>query len=100
MDWNLVTMSGRLTAPVEIRTLNSGAVMARYLLTVVSDFPAKRVDIIPVSQWDPPSEVANFASGTRLLAVGSMQRRFWDEGFGAGSNLEFVATHVGRPCES
>lgn len=94
MDLNLVIVSGLLAAPPELRTLDSGAIVARYLLTIRSNEPKRRVDVVPVTQWNPPSEASTYSSGSRLYAVGSIQRRFWDASAGRRSRLEFVATRV------
>ncbi len=98
MDTNFVILSGELAAPVELRTLNSGAITARYLLTIRSDDPKRRVDVVPVTQWDPPSGAFAYSTGTRLYAIGSVQRRFWSGIEGRRSQLEVVATQVVRSC--
>lgn len=94
MDMNLVVISGLLAAPPELRTLDSGAVIARYLLTTRTDEPRRRVDVVPVTQWNPPSEASTYASGSRLCAVGSIQRRFWDAADGRRGRLEIVASQI------
>lgn len=96
MDLNLVVLSGRLAAPPEIRQFESGSRLARYLVTVRSEEPVKRVDVVPVTLWDPPAELldADPAPGTRLWVVGSVQRRFWSAEEGRRSRLEIVADQV------
>lgn len=96
MDWNLVVLTGLLAAPTEIRTLDSGAVVAKYLLSVRATEPTRRLDVIPITQWDPPSEASTYSSGTRVKAVGSIQRRFWEGDSGRRSHIEFVASLVER----
>ena len=93
MDLNLVVLSGRLAAPTEMRTFESGARLARYLVTCRSDEP-RRVDVIPVTTWDPPPEMEDIGPGTPLWVAGSAQRRFWDTGTGRRSRLEIVADQV------
>ena len=97
MDENIAIVTGLLTSPTEIRTLDSGAVIARYLLAVRSTEPRHRLDVIPVTQWNPPSEASTYSSGTRLRAVGSFQRRFWDDDRGRRTRLEVVAETVDQP---
>ena len=95
MDFNVVVLDGRLAAPPEIRQFDSGAMLARYLLTVGSERP-RRVDVIPVTLWDPPEDLINAepAPGRRVFVVGSVQRRFWSESEERRSRLEIVAAQV------
>ena len=96
MDLNLVVVSGRLAAPPEIRQFESGARLARYLVTVRSEEPARRVDVLPVTLWDPGDELldADPAPGERVWVAGSVQRRFWSATEGRRSRLELVADQV------
>ena len=48
MDLNLAVIAGTLAAPPEIRTFDSGSRLARYLVTIRSTEPRKRVDVVPV----------------------------------------------------
>lgn len=103
MDLNLVVLCGRLAAPVEVRQFESGTQMVRVLVTVRSEEP-RRVDVIPVCQWDPDPEsletLRDAAPGTRLWVAGSTQRRFWDGSEGRRSRLEVVADQICvRPAE-
>lgn len=96
MDLNLVVVSGRLAAPPELRQFESGARLARYLVTVRSDEPSRRVDVLPVTLWDPDDELldADPAPGRRVFVVGSVQRRFWSATEGRKSQLELIADQV------
>jgi single-stranded DNA-binding protein len=96
MDLNLVVVSGRLAAPPELRQFESGARLARYLVTVRLEEPTRRVDVLPVTLWDPDAELldADPAPGARVWAVGSLQRRFWSATEGRRSRLELVADQV------
>lgn len=96
MDLNLVVIAGRLAAPAEIRQFESGSMLVRYLLTVRSEEPRRRVDVVPVTLWDPPRELidADPPPGARLWVTGSVQRRFWSQTSGRRSRLEVVATSV------
>jgi single-strand DNA-binding protein len=102
MDLNLVVVAGRLAAPPEIRQFESGAILARYLITVRAEAPRIRVDVIPVTLWDPPDELldADLAPGDRLWVSGSVQRRFWSEPDGRRSRIEVVADQVCPRMES
>jgi single-strand DNA-binding protein len=96
MDLNLVVLAGRLAAPPEIRQFESGARLVRYLITVRSEEPTRRVDVVPVTLWEPPEELldADPQPGTRLWVAGSVQRRFWSESEGRRSRLEVVADQI------
>jgi single-strand DNA-binding protein len=96
MDLNLVVLAGRLAAPPEIRTFESGARMVRYLVTVRSEEPRRRVDVVPVTDWNPAAvDSARRAHlGMRLWVAGGVQRRFWDDDTGRRSRLEIVAHQV------
>jgi single-stranded DNA-binding protein len=96
MDLNIVVIAGTLSAPPEIRTFESGAKLARYLVTVRSTEPRKRVDVIPVVQWDPPDDgpADQLDRGDRVWVVATVQRRFWTATDGRRSRLEVIAHHI------
>jgi single-strand DNA-binding protein len=95
VDLNLVVLCGRLSAPPEVREFDGGSRLARYLLTVRSEDP-RRVDVLPVTLWDPPEALidADPAPGHPLWVAGSVQRRFWAGPEGRRSRLEVVAEQV------
>ena len=80
MDLNLIVLCGRLATEPELRVFDSGARLIRYLVTVRSEEPRKRVDVIPVTLWDPTDEVweEQVERGRRIWVCGSVQRRYWD----------------------
>jgi single-strand DNA-binding protein len=96
LDINLVVLGGRLAAPAEHRTFPSGAEYLRLLVTVRSNEPRRRVDVVPVTLWEPDPELVDTCAiaGTRLSVVGSLQRRFWAGEGGRRSRLELIACHV------
>jgi single-strand DNA-binding protein len=96
LDLNLVVLSGRLAAPPELRTFDSGSRLVRYLVTCRTDEPKRRVDVLPVTLWDPPPPLADadVAPGTPLWIAGTAQRRFWGDQEGRRSRLEIVADEV------
>jgi single-strand DNA-binding protein len=96
MDFNLVVLSGRLAAPPEFRVFESGVRLVRYLVTVRAEEPRHRVDVLPVTQWEPPADVLvpEPEVGQRVWVVGSVQRRFWSSSEGRRSRLEVVAESV------
>lgn len=96
MDLNLGVIAGTLSAAPEIRTFDSGARLARYLVIVRTAEPRKRTDVLPVVEWDPQDEdaIAELDRGDRIWTVCSIQRRFWSAAEGRRSKLEIVAHHV------
>lgn len=96
MDFNVVVLAGRLAAPLEHRTFESGSSLVRLLVTIRSMHPRKRVDVVPVTLWDPdPSLVADAPEpGRHVWVAGAVQRRFWEAGEGRRSRIEIVARHV------
>lgn len=96
MDMNLVLLSGRIAAPPELREFESGSRLLRVLVTVRSDAPRRRVDVLPVTLWDPPAdhELIDAPVDKGVWVVGSLQRRFWSGEEGRRSRLELVAFHI------
>jgi single-strand DNA-binding protein len=96
MDLNLVVLCGRLATDPELRAFDSGTQLARLLVTVRSDEPRRRVDVVPVTLWDPPAEFLEDPpeKGCRVWVCGSVQRRFWESPDGRRSRLEVVAEQV------
>lgn len=95
MDFNVVILAGRLAAVPEIRTFDSGATLMRLLVTVRTDEPRSRIDVIPVVQWNPDLDDLPVESlrGRRVWVAGAAQRRFWSADDGRQSRVEIVA-HV------
>jgi single-stranded DNA-binding protein len=94
MELNLVVISGTVATPPEIRTFTSGTCLIRYLVTVRTTEPRRRVDVIPVTLWDPTEQDldnAQNAHGRLIWVAGAVQRRFWSGGDGRTSRIEIVA---------
>jgi single-strand DNA-binding protein len=96
MDLNLVVLCGRVAVEPELKTFESGTRLIRLLVTVRSDEPRRRVDVVPVTVWDPPDELVDELpeKGRRVWVCGSVQRRFWEAPDGRRSRLEVVAEQV------
>jgi single-stranded DNA-binding protein len=105
MDLNLVVLCGRIAVLPEHRQFDSGASQLRVLLTVRTDAPNPRVELIPVIVWNPPEDLlaARFEIGARMWVSGMLQRRFRDSDNDTrrGSALDVVAhkTLVGAAAE-
>jgi single-strand DNA-binding protein len=96
MDFNVVVLSGKLTAPPEVRVFESGSTLIRSLVTVRTDLPRRRVDVVPVTLWDPGPDhpLLEAVVGTRVWVAASVQRRFWTDRDSRKSRLEVVATDI------
>ncbi len=96
MDMNMIVVCGRLAAPPELREFESGSRLMRMLVTVRSETPRRRVDVLPVTLWDPPADLTeqDLHPGIGIWATGSIQRRFWESAEGRISRLEIVATQI------
>lgn len=101
LDLNLMVLWGRLATDPELRVFDSGSRLIRYLVTTRADYPRKRVDVIPVTLWDPSDEqVADPGSkGQRVWVCGSVQRRFWESPDGRRSRVEVVAEYVRKDLD-
>lgn len=96
-DINLLMLRGRVVAEPEIRKFETGATLIRYLATVTSPEPRRRLDVIPVSYWDPPENLLRSPGRVRdrICVLGSIQRRFWPQAPGqVSSRIEVVASEV------
>ena len=96
MDLNLVVLAGTLATAPELREFESGARLLRLLVTVRSDEPRKRLDVIPVTLWDPPADLTtqSLERGRRVWVSGAAQRRFWEAKEGRRNRVEIVAEQV------
>jgi single-stranded DNA-binding protein len=96
MDLNLTILCGRLATDAELRVFDSGTRLIRYLVAVRADHPRRRMDVIPVTLWDPPDDLADEPGekGERIWVSGSVQRRFWESPDGRQSRVEVVAEQV------
>ena len=96
MDLNLIVLCGRLAVDGEVGVVVSGARLIRYLVVTKLDYPRRRVDVVPVTYWDPPDDLAAEpgAKGERIWVCGSVQRRYWESPDGRRSRIEVVAEQV------
>ena len=94
MDLNIVVMGGRLAAAPEVRILHGGATLVRYLVTIRSETPRRRIDVVPVVLWDADEKAAALERGDGVWVTGSVQRRFWSDDQNRRSRIEVVAHHI------
>jgi single-stranded DNA-binding protein len=96
MDLNLVVIAGRIAAEPDIQTFESGATLMRLLVTVRSEEPRRRLDVIPVVQWNPDADTIpdEPVRGRQVWVVGALQRRFWSTDERRLSKVEIVAHEI------
>jgi single-stranded DNA-binding protein len=96
VDVNIVVLCGRLATAPEHRTFDSGSSLLRYLVTVKTTTPHRRVDVLPVTLWDPSQDLIDDPGdvGTAVWVVGTIQRRFWEGPEGRRSRIEIIAGGV------
>jgi single-stranded DNA-binding protein len=95
MDLNMVVICGRVVGPPEIEVYESGACRMVLLVAVRSSHPRTRIDVVPVTWWDPPGDRrTDWEAGTRVWIAGSIQRRFSAAADGRRSRLEVIAIAV------
>ncbi len=96
MNHNIVVLAGHLAAPPELRELEEGGRLVRYLVTTRSESPQKRIDVVPVILWDPPDALLaeDPPPGHPIFVAATVQRRFWGAKGGRRSRVEIVATQV------
>lgn len=96
MDLNLVVIAGRIATEPDIRTFESGSTLMRLLVTVRSETPRRRIDVIPVVQWNPDIDAISdeLVRGRKVWVVGALHRRFWSPNDGRLSRVEIVAHEI------
>ncbi len=96
MDLNLVVIAGRIAAEPDIQTFDSGTTLMRLLVTVRSEEPHRRLDVIPVVQWNPDPDTIpdDPVRGRKVWVVGALQRRFWSTDDRRLSKVEIVAHEI------
>jgi len=99
MDNNAVALRGRLAADAELRVFDSGRRLIRLLVVAQDDYPVRRVDVVPVTVWDPPDDLADHPAemGRPISVCGSVRRRFWEIGDAEEITVEVVADKVVFP---
>jgi single-stranded DNA-binding protein len=94
MDTNLVVLGGRIAAEPDLRFFDSGGTLLRCLITVRSDEPERRLDVIPVARWNPTEAERRLEPGDSVWVLGTAQRRFRSGPEGRHSSVEIIASAV------
>jgi len=97
MDINITIISGRIAAEPEVTYHASGTTSVDILVTNRSAKPRRRIDVLPVTMWDPSEELIDDLRDSRgmgVLVTGSVQRRFWSAIAGRNSRVVIVADSI------
>jgi hypothetical protein len=96
VDTNLVFLCGRVASAPDLETGAWGERVARLLVTVRTNHPRRRIDVIPVTQRDPDPGLEKLAPGDWLRVWGSIERRIGREPDGRRTRIEVVAACIAR----
>ena len=101
MDINLAVLCGRLATAPEVRTYDTGSRCMRLLVTVAAERPQRRIDVVPVTLWDPPAELVDDLpdQNARVWVTGIVQRRALDGPEGRRNRIEVIADQVTVVCK-
>jgi single-strand DNA-binding protein len=90
-EHNLVVLRGTVSGEPRARDLPSGSTLLQLDLTTRDDAGTQSV---PVAWFDPPAGAAELATGTDVVVVGTVRRRFFRAGGATQSRTEVVADRV------
>lgn len=95
-DLNLSVLCGRLATSPDIVINDSGSRQMRLLVTVNARHPRRRVDVVPVTLYDPPDCLVDEppCANSRVWVTGAVQRRGFDGIDGRRSRIEVIADQV------
>ncbi len=95
-DVNEVRLCGRIAAAPDVRMFDSGMQLVRFLVASRVDEPRSRIDVIPVTMWNPTDDEmpGQLVVSDRVWVRGSVQRRLHDGPQGRRSSVEVVGHQV------
>ena len=95
-DLNLVFICGRVATAPDLRHDDTGTRQLRLLVTMRSDQPRRRIDVLPVTVWDPEDHLVDpgLPVGARVMVAGMVQRSLTKGPEGRSSRLEVIGLHV------
>lgn len=101
-DLNLAVLCGRLATAPELSIHDSGSRTLMLLVTVSARHPRRRIDVVPVTLYDPPDELVDHLPepNARVWVTGAVQRRAQDGPEGRRARIEIVADQVAVLKES
>lgn len=102
-DINTVNLVGSIATVPEVVLAENGTKKIRFLITMRTDEPRTRIDVVPVTLWDDgdldrsmlvDGDEMPVAVGDRAAVTARLQRHVWETQEGIQSRLEVVATRV------
>lgn len=93
-DLNIVVLAGHLAAEPDLQRYPSGEARLRLRLSIVSEGPPRRVDVLPVTVWDPPPGAETMPLASEVTVGGVIRRRFRATPGGRASRLEILARQL------
>lgn len=103
---NVVTLMGRLTSDVELKTTQSGVSVTSFTLAVDRSYTPKgqekQTDFIPCVAWRNTAEfiAKYFRKGSRMAVKGELQQRSYTANDGSKRNVYEVIVDGAFFCES
>jgi single-strand DNA-binding protein len=95
---NVCVLRGPVSAPPEVRRLESGTVVASFSIRTAGA-NGKGISV-PVTVWDPATWVETLSAGDNLIVVGRVRRRFFQTGTGTpGARTDVEVETVARASE-
>lgn len=97
---NKVFLAGRLTKDPEVRYTNNNTAVCSFTLAVNRAFAKegqRQADFIPIVAWQKTAEFCSkyFAKGQKVIVIGRIQVRSWDDNEGKKRwSTEVVAEEV------
>jgi single-strand DNA-binding protein len=98
---NKAILMGRLTRDPELRTTSGQVSVCTFTLAVDRRFKnasgERQADFIPIVAWRQQAEFCSkyFRKGSRMIVVGSIQTRSWDDNDGKRHNVtEVIADEI------
>lgn len=81
---NTLVILGRTTAPIELKTTQSGKIFASFSLAVKRPFVRDTTDFFTLCAWDKLAETLSkyVAKGTLICIRGYLQTRSWEDAEG------------------
>lgn len=93
-DLNIVVLAGHLATEPDLQHFATGDRRLRLRLSVVSEGPPRRVEVLPVTMWQPPPGAEALPIATPVTVGGIVRRRFRATPGGRTSTVEIVADQL------
>lgn len=100
LNYNKVTIAGRLTADPDLRQTQAGTPVATFRVAVNRKYSGagqQQADFFPIVAWDKKAQFVSqyFRKGTPIFVEGRLQEREWtDQQGGKRKSIEIIAEDV------